>query len=49
MKRNPVTLATGLVVILIFVAMLFCFQVRQTEVIVVTTFGKYARTLTDPG
>jgi membrane protease subunit HflC len=49
MKSNPVTLATGIVVVLIFGAMLFCFQVRQTEVVVVTTFGKYARTITEPG
>jgi len=49
MKRNPVTLATGVVVVLLFAAMLFCFQVRQTEVVVVTTFGKYTRTITEPG
>jgi modulator of FtsH protease HflC len=49
MKRYPVTLVTGLVVALIFLAMLVCFQVRQTEVVVVTTFGKYSRTIDAPG
>ncbi len=49
MKPNPVTLVTGLIVLLLFLAMLFCFQVRQTEVVVVTTFGRYARTITEPG
>lgn len=49
MKRHPVTLVTGIVVALIFLAMLVCFQVRQTEVVVVTTFGKYSRTVDQPG
>jgi membrane protease subunit HflC len=49
MKNNPLTLATGAVVVLIFVAMLFAFQVRQTEVVIVTTLGKYSRSITEPG
>ena len=49
MKRQPVTLVAGLIVAGLFLAMLVCFQVRQTESVVVTTFGKYARTITDPG
>jgi membrane protease subunit HflC len=49
MKRQPVTLVAGLVVAGIFLAMLVCFQVRQTEHVVVTTFGKYARTIDQPG
>lgn len=49
MKRQPVTLVAGLVVAGIFLAMLVCFQVRQTEYVVVTTFGKYARTIDQPG
>lgn len=49
MKRNPVTLITGLIVAIIFLSMLVCFQVRQTEVVVVTTFGKYSRTIDQPG
>lgn len=49
MKRNPVTLATGALVVLIFAAMLFAFQVRQTEVVIVTTLGRYARSIEAPG
>jgi membrane protease subunit HflC len=49
MKRNPITLITGGLLLVIFVSMLFTFQVRQTEVAVVTTFGKYSRSITEPG
>lgn len=49
MKRNPVTLITAGLIALIFLALLFVFQVRQTEVAVVTTFGKYSRTVSNPG
>jgi len=48
MKRNPLTLVIGLVLILIFGLLLFTFQVRTTEVAVVTTFGKPTRPLTEP-
>jgi membrane protease subunit HflC len=48
-KRSPLTLATGAVIALAVAAMLFTFQVRQTEVAIVTTFGKYTRSLTQPG
>ncbi len=40
MKRNILTLAVAAVLIVIFVLLLFVFQVRQSEVAVVTTFGK---------
>jgi modulator of FtsH protease HflC len=40
MPRNTLTLITGTVLLLIFVLLLFVFQVRKTEVAVVTTFGK---------
>lgn len=49
MKRNPLTLAIGLLLILIFALLLFVFQVRTTEVAVVTTFGKPTRPITKPG
>jgi membrane protease subunit HflC len=49
MKRNPITLITSGVLLLIFLSMLFTFQVRQTEVAVVTTFGRYSRTVPEPG
>lgn len=49
MKRTPITLVTGLVLIAIFLLLLFAFQVRQTDVAIVTTFGKYSRTIDKPG
>jgi modulator of FtsH protease HflC len=49
MKRNPITFITGGVLLVIFVLMLFTFQVRQTEIAVVTTFGKYSRSVSAPG
>jgi modulator of FtsH protease HflC len=48
MKRNPLTLVIGLLLILIFGLLLFTFQVRTTEVAVVTTFGKPTRPITEP-
>ena len=49
MKRSPLTLLIGLLLIVIFGLLLFTFQVRQSEVVVVTTFGKPTRTITEPG
>jgi membrane protease subunit HflC len=49
MKRNPLTIAIGAVLLVIFVALLFCFQVRKSEVAVVTRFGRPIRTITAPG
>jgi membrane protease subunit HflC len=49
MKRNSLTLIVGSLLLLIFVTLLFCFQVRQTEVALVTRFGKPTRDITDPG
>lgn len=49
MKRNLLTLVIGAVLILVFALLLFMFQVRQSEVAVVTTFGKPTRPLTKPG
>jgi membrane protease subunit HflC len=40
MKRNALTLVVGIILLLIFFLLLFTFQVRQTEVAVVTTFAK---------
>jgi modulator of FtsH protease HflC len=47
MKRNPLTLIIGLLLILIFGLLLFTFQVRTTEVAVVTTFGNPTRPITN--
>ena len=49
MKRNVMTIVIGAVLIVIFALLLFVFQVRQSEVAVVTTFGKPTRNLTEPG
>jgi len=49
MKQNKITLVTSGVLLLIFLCMLFTFQVRQTEVAVVTTFGRYSRSVTNAG
>ena len=49
MNRNPVSILIGAILLLIFVALLFVFQVRQSEIAVVTTFGKPTRTVDSPG
>jgi membrane protease subunit HflC len=48
MKRNLLTLIIGAVLILIFALLLFTFQVRKSEVAVVTTFGKPTRPVVEP-
>jgi membrane protease subunit HflC len=45
MKRNSLNLFIGLLLLVVFGAMLFCFQVRQTEVVLITTFGKPTTTI----
>ena len=49
MNRNFLTVVIGAVLIVIFALLLFVFQVRQSEVAVVTTFGKPVRDLAEPG
>src|SRR5215213_9738168 len=49
MKRNTLTLAIGILLLLIVSLLLFVFQVRKSEVVVVTTFGKPTREITKPG
>jgi membrane protease subunit HflC len=49
MKRNLITLITGAVLIVIFVLLLFTFQVRYSEVAVVTTFGRITGPPREPG
>lgn len=50
MKYNRLSLIVGLLLVVIFGLLLFFFQVRQTEVGVVTTFGRPSnRDLTEPG
>jgi len=49
MKRNPLTLIIALLLILIFGFLLFSFQVRTTDVAVVTTFGSPTWPITNAG
>jgi modulator of FtsH protease HflC len=50
MKRNALTLVVGIILLVIFFLLLFTFQVRQTEVVLVTTFAKpSAQPITQPG
>ena len=49
MKRNFITLITAAVLIIIFVLLLFTFQVRWSEVAVVTTFGRITGPPRKPG
>lgn len=49
MKRNPIAITIGLLLLFIFALMFFFFQVRTTEVAVVTTFGEPTRDVVKPG
>lgn len=49
MKRNALTITIGALLIVIFFLLLFTFQVRQSEVAVVTTFGNPTRPVDKPG
>lgn len=49
MKRNPVLIVVGGLLIIILGLLLFTFQVRQSEVAVVTTFGRPTRPIIEPG
>lgn len=49
MKQNKLTLIVAGVLAVIFVLLLFIFQVRTTEVAVVTTFGKPGDATIEPG
>ncbi|HUD49045.1 MAG TPA: SPFH domain-containing protein [Candidatus Baltobacteraceae bacterium] len=49
MKRSPLTIVVAAILILIFGLLLFVYQVRKSEVAVVTLFGKIHAVQTDPG
>jgi modulator of FtsH protease HflC len=49
MKRSPLTIVVAAILILIFGLMLFVYQVRKSEVAVVTLFGKIHSVKNDPG
>ncbi|HEY3857771.1 MAG TPA: SPFH domain-containing protein [Verrucomicrobiae bacterium] len=49
MKRSPLTLTVAALLIIIFGLMLFVYQVRKSEVAVVTLFGNIRDVKTEPG
>lgn len=49
MTRNYLTIVTGAILVVIFALLLFVFQVRQSQVAVVTTFGRPVRNISEPG
>jgi modulator of FtsH protease HflC len=49
MKQNPLNMTIGALLIIIFGLLLFLFQVRTSEVAVVTTFGRPSVSRTEPG
>jgi membrane protease subunit HflC len=49
MKKTPITLTIGALLIVIFAVLLFCIQVRQSNVVVITTFGNPSRVISEPG
>ncbi len=49
MKNSRLNLVIGSLLLIVFLALLFLFQVRQTDVAVVTTFGRATRPITEPG
>ena len=50
MNKNLITTVIGAVLVVIFALLLFTFQVRQSETVVVTTFGKpSANPIVEPG
>jgi membrane protease subunit HflC len=49
MKRNSLTVLVGVLLLAIFGLLLFTFQVRQTEIALVTTFDRPSRYITEPG
>jgi membrane protease subunit HflC len=49
MKKNAVTIIIAAILLVIFVLLLFTFQVRQSEVVVVSRFLEPKRTINEPG
>jgi modulator of FtsH protease HflC len=49
MKKSPLTLLVGLLLVVIFALLLVSYQVRTTQVAVVTTFGRPTVTRTNAG
>src|SRR6476619_4407588 len=50
MKNNRLTLVVGVILVIVFFLLLFTFQVRQTDVVMVTTFGRPSgAAISEPG
>lgn len=49
MKRQQLTIWVSSVLAVLFLLIVFMFQVRQTEIAVVTTFGQITKSITEPG
>jgi membrane protease subunit HflC len=49
MKKNLITVLIAAVLVVIFALLLFTFQVRQSEIVVVSTFLKPTRSINEPG
>lgn len=49
MKKNVLTVIVGIALVVIFALLLFVFQVRRSEVAVVTTFGRPTANIDQPG
>lgn len=49
MNRKSLAVIIGVVLLIVFGTLLFLFQVRKTDVAVVTTFGRPTRPITEPG
>src|SRR5262245_57868905 len=49
MKQNKLTTVIGVILLLLVLSMMFTYQVRQTEVALVTTFGKPKDANSTPG
>src|SRR5947209_2387326 len=49
MKRNSLTVLVGVLLFIVFVLLLFTFQVRSTDIALVTTFDKPTRRIEEPG
>jgi modulator of FtsH protease HflC len=49
MKKNTLSLVVAIILVVVFAFLLFSFQVRQTQVAVVTQFGKFSEPITAPG
>ncbi|MGD0539688.1 MAG: protease modulator HflC [Verrucomicrobiota bacterium] len=49
MKRSLITYVTASLLVVVFLMMMFAFQVRQTEIAIVTVFGNYSGAPRAPG